>query len=129
MSYAICLVSKPLDFPIEAINTLINLTNFESITDLDSTTNDALVENIFVRVSRFASHEELAESVRFQRGWVQSNTFTDRLARDGRLLTTVQTAVKQIVGSGRKGERVKRQISNSQTLDEVEFHCYFELLS
>ena len=110
---------------IKGSNSLINLTNFQSITNLANTTKDQLVENLVLSLSVFARHEELAESVRFRRRWVQSNTFTDRLARDSRLLTTVKTSVEETLGSGEAvASRIKRQISNSHTLDMVCFLLY-----
>ena len=113
-------ISSQSNFSIEESNSLINLTNFQSITDLASTTKDQLVENLVISLSVFARHEKLAESVRFRRRWVQSNTFTDRLARDSRLLTTVKTSVEETLASGKAvAARIKRQISNSHTLDMV----------
>ena len=113
-------ISSPSNFSIEESNSLINLTNFQSITNLANSTKDQLVENLVISLSVFARHEKLAESVRFRRRWVQSNTFTDRLARDSRLLTTVKTSVEETLASGEAvAARIKRQISNSHTLDMV----------
>ena len=101
---------------INEIDKVVNLTKFENITDsVDA--NAQLLENVVISVVNFLEHESAAEEQRFKRRWVQSNTFTDRLARDKRLFSFVELAVQESLSPS--VARVKRQISNSEVLDEV----------
>ena len=72
-----------------------------------------------VDLAKFVCHEESAEQQRFKRRWVQSNLFTDRLARDSRLLETVASSVHDSLETGSQRTGDSHGHDNSVTQDMV----------
>ena len=110
---------------IADIEKVVSLTKFDNITD-SVDTNGQLLEAVVISVGQFLEHEAAAEEQRFKRRWVQSNTFTDRLARDKRLFSFVELAVQESLSPS--VARVRRQISNSEVLDEVITFIHVDML-
>ena len=89
------------------------------MTSLTSALRDHIVENLVVDLAKFVRHEESAEQQRFKRRWVQSNLFTDRLARDSRLLETVASSVHDSLETGSQRTGDSHGHDNSVTQDMV----------
>jgi hypothetical protein len=114
---------RPTKRTIQDANNLVNLTEFQSITNLKPSVKDKIVESLVIDLTKFSRHEAAAEGVRFKRRWRQSTACTDKLARDSRLLNTVFNSVRTTLAPQNASldgpRRTKRQISNSLTLDMV----------
>ena len=74
------------------------LSIFEEIPNINPLTLKTIVD--FLAVTK--QHNSGSEEQRFKKPWIQSNSLTDRLAADARLLNTVNTAV--VAAEGKEGK-------------------------
>ena len=78
----------------EIAKSVIDLTMFDEIPNLSPITMKALVRDLGDN-QRFSV---TSEKQRFKQAWIQSTSFTDLLAEDARVLSTVITSVLESEG-------------------------------
>ena len=78
----------------EIAKTKIDMSMFEELPNLKQTTLKALVRDL----ADTQRHDEKCEKLRFKKPWVQSNSFTDQLAADARVLRMVSSSVMDSEG-------------------------------
>ena len=78
----------------EIVKTKMDMSMFEELSNLKPTTLKTLVRDL----ADTQRHDEKCEKLRFKKPWVQSNSFTDQLAADARVLRIVSSSVMNSEG-------------------------------
>ena len=90
----------------EVAKSKIDMSMFEKLPNLKPATLKVLVKDL----ADTQKHDEQCEKLRYKKPWVQSNSFTDQLAADARVLRMVSASVMESEGKG--GEYSLRNITD-----------------
>ena len=80
----------------EVAKSKIDMSMFEELPNLKPATMKALVKDL----ADTQKHDEQCEKLRYKKLWVQSNSFTDQLAADARILRMVSASIMGSEGKG-----------------------------